>query len=494
MRYEHDIFISYAHVDNLLVPGEQEGWITRFHQHLEIRLWKRFGRTASVRIWRDPSVRGNQVFDQTIQEAIEKSALFLALVSTGYLSSDYCLRESTCFYRKALREPRGLKVGDASRIFTVLLNNIPFDKLPKEFEGTRGYAFHDAERGDESGEPVDFAGEVFRRQVRTLVDDIYPTLTQLRGLAEGATPLRPPTEEKPFSIFIADVADTLRKTRQRLVNELKEQNGMDVLEDVPPPYELCEHEKRLNQEIERADLCVHLIDGVSGREIEGSSITYQQRHAEAVLARERPQLVWVPTQLDVEGIEDEAQRKLLEKLENGARGSAPYDFVRESPAAIVREVLQKVAHLKTRTPSPAGAPRAALLETHLKDQLHAIELSRFLIEHGIQPYINPDQDDPSSNMKLFEERLKQVQILIVFFGQVAAEWVRERLGAALQIAIGHNTPLETCGIYVAPPRKSSQDLTIQQRLFPVHLMDNADSFRPETLEPLLHAGMKFGHA
>lgn len=31
-NFEHDIFISYAHVDNL------DGWVEAFHQHLEVRL------------------------------------------------------------------------------------------------------------------------------------------------------------------------------------------------------------------------------------------------------------------------------------------------------------------------------------------------------------------------------------------------------------------------------------------------------------------------
>ena len=42
--YEYDIFISYAHVDNLTVRPEEPGWVEQFHKHLEVQLTKHFGR------------------------------------------------------------------------------------------------------------------------------------------------------------------------------------------------------------------------------------------------------------------------------------------------------------------------------------------------------------------------------------------------------------------------------------------------------------------
>ena len=45
--------ISYAHVDNLTAAGSTNGWVSQFHQQLEIQLWRRVGRSGSVAIWRD---------------------------------------------------------------------------------------------------------------------------------------------------------------------------------------------------------------------------------------------------------------------------------------------------------------------------------------------------------------------------------------------------------------------------------------------------------
>ena len=55
--FDYDIFISYAHVDDL------KGWVHAFHQALEIKLAQRFGRVGRVQIWRDKNLSGDALFD-----------------------------------------------------------------------------------------------------------------------------------------------------------------------------------------------------------------------------------------------------------------------------------------------------------------------------------------------------------------------------------------------------------------------------------------------
>ena len=59
MSYEHDLFISYAHIDNQPLTADQVGWVTRFHGTLAAQLSMRLGSVA--RIWRDDKLRGNAV-------------------------------------------------------------------------------------------------------------------------------------------------------------------------------------------------------------------------------------------------------------------------------------------------------------------------------------------------------------------------------------------------------------------------------------------------
>src|ERR1039457_5692627 len=127
-EFEHDIFISYAWVDNQIAEGdlEEKGWVSLFHRYLDVELSKKVGRMNVVKIWRDTrKIQGNQLFDQTIRDAVQGSAVLLALDSTGYLNSKYCQQELECFYQKAQKEPAGLAACDGYRIFHLLLSNIP---------------------------------------------------------------------------------------------------------------------------------------------------------------------------------------------------------------------------------------------------------------------------------------------------------------------------------------------------------------------------------
>src|SRR5258706_5828560 len=58
--FEYDIFISYAHVDNLVPRGGGRGWVDRFQEELELELSRRLGRVGAAKIWWDNSLDGSQ--------------------------------------------------------------------------------------------------------------------------------------------------------------------------------------------------------------------------------------------------------------------------------------------------------------------------------------------------------------------------------------------------------------------------------------------------
>ena len=47
--FEYDLFISYAHVDNLTTPNESKGWITTFEEFLAVFLSRRVGEIVASR-------------------------------------------------------------------------------------------------------------------------------------------------------------------------------------------------------------------------------------------------------------------------------------------------------------------------------------------------------------------------------------------------------------------------------------------------------------
>jgi hypothetical protein len=467
-------------VDDLTTPGEAKGWITTFEEFLAVLLSKKVGRIGSVKIWRDPTLDGSQLFDETIQNRIKRSALFLSFTSTGYLESEYCQQELQWFHQNAKCDRVGVSIGDRMRVLNVLLNNIPHKSWPEYYGKTSGYDFFKAENEEDLGYPIKCVGEVFEERVRKLVESMYKTLTAIKELS--APKVSAPQFTK--TIYLADTTDSLVRFRKRLLNDLGQQ--VKIVSNIPPPFEAAEHESKVTEAMQQADLSVHLLDEFPGREIQGEEgKSYPQKQVELGLKYAKSQFIWVPNTLDLETVEDPGYKSFIDELQNGNRGASNYSFIKGSATSIAREVTEMLARptVAEQNGKPAGA---TLVDTHMKDQLHAYWLGQFLLGNSIQPYINPEEDDPQKNMKVLEERLKQVNKLIVIFGDVAEQWVRARLAVAVQIAITARVQLKACGVYYAPPRQRGPSNIFDLPFLPVYEFDNRDISNPQNLGPMLN--------
>src|ERR1700710_2460893 len=90
--YDHDVFVSYAHLDN---EGELP-WVSALVHDLTIRIPERLG-TKGVHIWRDDRLEGNRPFTPEILQAIQRAATLLIVMSPGYVKSQWCTRERNSF-------------------------------------------------------------------------------------------------------------------------------------------------------------------------------------------------------------------------------------------------------------------------------------------------------------------------------------------------------------------------------------------------------------
>jgi len=479
--YEYDIFISYAHVDNIAFPGQADGWIEQFYKNLNLMLAKRVGRLDVVKIWWDSrKLDGSVLFDDSIEEGINRSAIMICLNSPGYIASPYCKKEVATFYKKVQQEKNGLNIGNRSRIFHVLLNNIPHQQWIEELSGTSGFPFHDAKESADFGDTVDTLSPEFKTQMQNVRDAVWSILNDFpKEITQPAATQQSKNEKvkTTFTIFMGEVADTLRTSRKRIITEL-EKKGFTILTGVPPPDEATAHEKATNEALQKADLAIHLLDEFPGREIQGAAdIWYPQRQTELSLVSGKSQMIWVPSETDFSKIEDEKYKLFLEGLEKGDVSTKGYEYIRGSKSTLAQEIIDYTEQVKIKQQQKNKSTEkiSVLLDTHFNDQLYALDLSKFLLENQIQPFINPQEDDPRKNINLMGERLSQVKKLVFLYGSVSKEWVLERMSAALQLIITNNYPIEDFFIYMAPPNKEAKDISINQRFLKVNVIDNSKS-------------------
>jgi hypothetical protein len=492
--YTYDIFISYAHVDNTEFRGQTDGWIEQFYKNLNLLLAKRLGRMDMVKIWWDnKKLDGSILFDESIQEGIKRSAIMICLMSPGYIASEYCKKELELFYKKAQTETVGLKVGGRSRILNVLLNNISFDEWPRELSGTTGFPFHDAVEGEDYGDPLDTGTRRFRNQLRDLRDAIVKLMNDFPKeepplLIEED--LKEKDKEERFTIYIGEVADTLRIVRKRTITEL-EKKGYTIVTGIPPPYEAEPHEKKVKEELEKAELSVHLLDQYPGKEMMGTQdVWYSQTQTELGLQIAKPKLIWVPAEVDLSKIEDEKYKMFLQRLEEDKQTSRSFEYIRGEKSILARQIADFAEQLKLQQQQLRQAAKgkiAVLLDTHFNDQAYAWDLCKTLLENEIQPFINPQEDDPRKNNDMLAARIRQVNKLIFLYGKVSKDWVLERMIAALQTIITNNLPVDHFFIFLVPPHKEPNDISLKQKLLKVNVINNSDNayISTDTLQQLL---------
>jgi hypothetical protein len=221
--YDYDIYISYSDVDNK--PAfllSDEGWVDVFCKKLDAALNLKIGSPGALKIWRDTRSDRHDLDDKSLN-ALKKSAVFLALVSPAYLSSDVCRKELKTFSY----DPLGAfsiptRVVYEPRLFKLLLNKIPDDSWPLDIRNIEmvAYRFYDESilfsRVSSASDP---RGEFFDKQLGELADEIYKTLQSLRGdspliarLSRSGTEMDQPSARISQPPIMTDLDDTWKSS------------------------------------------------------------------------------------------------------------------------------------------------------------------------------------------------------------------------------------------------------------------------------------------
>src|SRR5215204_3860745 len=123
--FEHDVFISYAHADNI---GARR--VSAFHRDLTERLTTRLGARAfhkpQERLFFDRfGLRAGEDFSPRLERAARRSAVMISLLSPSYLQAPFCVQEAEWFLdgKRLARDPI------QRRLLPILLNHTDEDAL-----------------------------------------------------------------------------------------------------------------------------------------------------------------------------------------------------------------------------------------------------------------------------------------------------------------------------------------------------------------------------
>jgi hypothetical protein len=330
----------------------------------------------------------------------------------------------------------------------------------------------------------------FDRQLRKLVEAIARTLDAFPRKAQTAPSAE--VQTSGISLFLADVHDTLRPFRKRLIAEIGDKAR--ILDALPPPYPSAEHDRQLEATLQQANLSIHLLDQWPGRVVDDlEEQTYPRLQAESATRHQTPSLIWVPESLAEEEIEDEQQTAWLGRMEQGELGDTNFQFIRSGRQALIDQVLQTLPSLQQK--SDDGVPVSFLIDTHQKDQRYAFKLADLLSEKGVEVEFNKESRDPVKSLTDFEQAVRQVQNLVIMFGKVAPAWLKGRMQTTVKVIadqLQKNNPIPHKLWIVLLPGCPGHDAVPRIPLLRVDLLDNtrADGIAPDLLRQLLDASQE----
>jgi hypothetical protein len=172
-QYKYDIFVSYADVDNESFEDIDKGWVTTLIKTLKINLGKRLGSKDAFSLWSKEMLPGHISSTYNSIQYVESSAVFLFILSPGYLQSEKCQLELNAFLTKVDE--------NSDRIFIV--EYIP-EKRPEPLSDLLGYRFFKLDPISGRPRSVDFDSKYadqYRSNVEDLAIDIVYKLKKLKA-------------------------------------------------------------------------------------------------------------------------------------------------------------------------------------------------------------------------------------------------------------------------------------------------------------------------
>ncbi|HAN78155.1 MAG TPA: hypothetical protein DCQ31_10465, partial [Bacteroidales bacterium] len=235
MKFEKDIFISYAHIDNEALRKDETGWVADLHRALEIRLSQLLGERPNI--WRDKKLQGNDFFGDEIIDQFPNTAILLSIISPRYMKSEWCIREIEQF-KKVAESNLGLRIGNKSRIIKVIKTPVPISQHPDFVRDVLGYEFYTADY--ETGKHTEYsqapeAGteREYWQKLDDLAHDIAKLITEIRN--DNSAPSLG-TSSNSKAIYLAEVGTELRDERDNIKRELVSRGYAVYPDKYLPPY------------------------------------------------------------------------------------------------------------------------------------------------------------------------------------------------------------------------------------------------------------------
>jgi TIR domain/Domain of unknown function (DUF4062) len=487
--YENDVFISYAHVDNVpIVPGKP-GWVDFFEDLLRKRVKARL--RGEIQFFRDQQLRLYRKFSDQLFEKLAGSAILICIPSPNYVESDWCLWELEQFYKRT----------GSDRIIKVVKTHFDEQSLKpraklllKQLEHVLDSRFY--ARNESTGFIEDLLPEVNPEHILASlqkIEVIAQNLVELfKKLSAAPKPFpssatsattqpaerdaEAPDAPQP-SVYLAEPAKGLETEYNSVKSELLQFNYR-VLPDQPLPLDAEELTNTVSRHLQEARLFVHLIGARYGVRPDGDdrSIPHIQYELAAELDRRR-QVVWLkPDQTP----ENQNQRDFIDLIKNHSPNY--WQTKLADLKAAIQKKLQPPAASGWEVDEKRDSVNVCLYyHEHEEDMKSIRRLYSHLMVNEAFKVKRPLQEAPS--LQAHKQLLQASDAVLLYYGASDEEWfVNIWKQIRRHLSTERNKPLLAQAIYAGHPPSIEKDLLESDDPM---IIRNYGSFTPSALAPFI---------
>ncbi len=447
----HDIFISYAHLDDESPAGRECGWVTTLKNWLSGALARALGRRPDI--WMDYELQANAQVTPTLIEKVRNSRALVLVLSPGYQNSEWCQRELANFLDN---NPPG---GDLEAVFIVeqypvqrqMLHPRLQELTPVQFwvpgANTKiprllGWPEPDQDEHNPYWEKVNYLANLLADRLRTPVVKVL----QLAPQAPAAVASGPSTAAPV--VWIAGPTPKMAGYWDQLADSVRRRGAtvLPVARDGYPLDGVMALREALGRDMDGAKLLVQLLGDESGTRLpdsDGTLATVQHAAAKALQqsCTGLKYLRWRPPEIDLEQVEDPDLREIL------------FGATRCGFEQFRQQVLDALDRLKPPPPPPPpGAGMTICLTAGEKDQALCEEIGALLVERGwdvVSPPPGPSGDDnPQTFRETVDEIIRNSDAVVVLYGRESHLWIEAQYARAIRLLGRQNVSL---GLIDAPP-------------------------------------------
>lgn len=482
---EHDIFISYAHIDDTPLMGEEDGWISTFHKNLDALVKQIAG--VSLTIWRDPNLHGNDYFSDTLLvETLPKTAVLVSVLSPGYLNSTYCLKELNAFVQAA-EDAGGVRTGNKSRVFKVLKTSVPRESHPPPLDSLLGYEFF--QRNADTGKLQEFRSELGPEASRNFLDKLYELAAEIVELLNTVKEVGMigVADDAKETVFLAETTSDLSGQRDQIKAELR-QLGHTVLPDNALPLETAELADVVSAALKRSKLAIHPIGSNYGLIPEGDRRSVIRLQNDLAAAQSRgdglARLIWIPKDVN---LTDERQQRFIDHLKNDAESHFGADFLNtgvEDLKTVIRDRLRGEPKHVPETMSEAELVRVYLI-CDQRDLETVRPLADYLYSQGLEVLLPVFEGAEEQVREDHTDKLVDSDAIIIYYGSANELWLSSKLRDLRKLpGYEGSKPKSSTAIYVTAPMNSAKELLKSREAL---VLKNFSEFSPPAVQPFLDA-------